>query len=154
MNLMQYLENNTIYIVVHGDKNLGPCILERSLQLQGICQKLGNKRITSPYQLGLSNTNKEDWNISSDIGCPSPSNDNVRTTPWITSALPSQSTHSLPGHPILSWQVSTLPTDVQDTQGTMESETYYLLRRNFYELLEQVAGLLTPTTQVFHSILR
>ena len=27
MSPMEYLKNNTIYIAVHGDKNLGPCIL-------------------------------------------------------------------------------------------------------------------------------
>ena len=32
-DLMQHLKNNDIYIVVHGDKNLGPCILERNFYI-------------------------------------------------------------------------------------------------------------------------
>ena len=46
-----------------------------------------------------------------------------------------------------------LPIDVQDTQGTMENAAYNILRRNFYELLEQVVRLLVPATQALHSYL-
>ena len=49
MNLMEYLKNNTIYIVVHGDKNLGPCILERSFYIyKGFAKHLGNKTNYKP----------------------------------------------------------------------------------------------------------
>ena len=43
MNLMEYLKNNNIYIVVHSDKNLGPCILERLFYIyKGFAEHLGN----------------------------------------------------------------------------------------------------------------
>ena len=42
---MQHLKNNDIYIVVHGDKNLGPCILERNFYIfKGFAEHLGNTR--------------------------------------------------------------------------------------------------------------
>ena len=49
MNLMEYLKNNTIYIVVYGDKNLGPCILERlSYIYNGFAKHLGNETNYKP----------------------------------------------------------------------------------------------------------
>ena len=43
LKLMEYLKNNNIFIVVHGDKNLGPCILERSFYIfKGFAEHLGN----------------------------------------------------------------------------------------------------------------
>jgi hypothetical protein len=44
-NLLQYLRRNDIYIVIHGDKNLGPCILGRHLYIyRGCLEHLGNRR--------------------------------------------------------------------------------------------------------------
>ena len=49
MNLMEYLKNNNIYSVVHGDKNLGPCILEHSFYIyKGFAEHLGNKTNYKP----------------------------------------------------------------------------------------------------------
>ena len=49
MNLMEHLKNNNIYIVVHGDKNLGPCILERSFYIyKGFAEHLGNETNYKP----------------------------------------------------------------------------------------------------------
>ena len=42
---MQYLKDNDLFIVVHGDKNLGPCILERNFYIyRGFAEHLGNTR--------------------------------------------------------------------------------------------------------------
>ena len=43
---------------------------------------------------------------------------------------------------------------MQDTQGTTENATYNMLRMNFYEVLEQVARRMAPTTQSLHLNLR
>ena len=41
--LMLQLKNHNVYIVVQGDKNLGPCILERRLYIeQAFLEYLGN----------------------------------------------------------------------------------------------------------------
>ena len=49
MNLIEHLKNNNIYIVVHGDKNLGPCILERSFYIyKGFAEHLGNETNYKP----------------------------------------------------------------------------------------------------------
>ena len=43
--LMQWLRKNDNYIVVQGDKNLGPCIIDREVYIsRGINEHLGNKR--------------------------------------------------------------------------------------------------------------
>ena len=40
---MLHLKNHDVYIVVQGDKNLGPCILERRLYIQrAFSEYLGN----------------------------------------------------------------------------------------------------------------
>lgn len=44
-NLMQYLKNHDHLIVVQGDKNLGPCILDRTFYIfKGFSEHLGNTR--------------------------------------------------------------------------------------------------------------
>ena len=45
MNLIQFLVDNNEYIVVQGDKNLGPCILERVYYIyKAFEEHLGNER--------------------------------------------------------------------------------------------------------------
>ena len=45
MNLIQFLKDNNEYIVVQGDKNLGPCILERVYYIyKAFEEHLGNER--------------------------------------------------------------------------------------------------------------
>jgi hypothetical protein len=42
-NLLHFLRKNDIYIVVHGDKNLGPCIIDRKFYIEkGCLEHLGN----------------------------------------------------------------------------------------------------------------
>ena len=44
-DLMQHLKNHTMLIVVHGDKNLCPCILSRTFYIfKGFSEHLGNTR--------------------------------------------------------------------------------------------------------------
>ena len=41
--LTQFLRRNDLYIVIHGDKNLGPCILDRTVYIyRGCLEHLGN----------------------------------------------------------------------------------------------------------------
>jgi hypothetical protein len=55
MNLMEYLKCNNIYIVVHGDKNPGPCILERSFCIyKGFDEHLGNETNYKPLSARAS----------------------------------------------------------------------------------------------------
>ena len=43
-NLIQHFRQNDNYIVIDGDKHLGPCILDRSVYFQRGCKEhLGNK---------------------------------------------------------------------------------------------------------------
>ena len=49
INLLQFLKNNDHYIVIQGDKNLGPCILERELYIfKAFEEHLGNERNYKP----------------------------------------------------------------------------------------------------------
>ena len=44
-NLVQHLKQHNDYVIVAGDKNLGPCILDRSVYInRGCSEHLGNKR--------------------------------------------------------------------------------------------------------------
>ena len=49
MSLMQFLKDNDIYIVIQGDKNLGPCIMERELYIyKAFEEHLGNESNYKP----------------------------------------------------------------------------------------------------------
>ena len=49
MRLMQFLKDNDIYIVIQGDKNLGPCIMERELYIyKAFEEHLGNESNYKP----------------------------------------------------------------------------------------------------------
>ena len=66
-NLIQFFRKNDNYIVVHADKNLGPCIIDRDYYIhKGCLEHLGNEN--NYKQLTKRGANNIMWNLRYKIG--------------------------------------------------------------------------------------